>query len=81
MRDGRVECDGLLVVVPGNFWSSMGVGGFALFARGDPPVGVITCLDLRSTLQQMAVYVKDCSIELRAKCKKNSKYCGTPLYI
>lgn len=28
--------DGLLLVVPGNFWSSTGVGGFALFARGGP---------------------------------------------
>lgn len=36
MRDRRVGGDGLLVVVPGNFWSSMGVGGFALFARGGP---------------------------------------------
>jgi hypothetical protein len=36
MKDGREGVDGLLLVVPGNFWSSTGVGGFALFARGGP---------------------------------------------
>lgn len=35
MRDGKEEVR-WASLVPGNFWSSMGDGGFALFARGGP---------------------------------------------